>query len=318
MIYRGAGIIVPIIVFAIGWIVSFWFKDTTLGNANYIAWTALYSFIPLLLAGIGLLGSSRNGKKHDFFFIPVIFWAIAVGGICVYAFVSPWRTGREIQAQAMEKSMPVHNIHFYNPLGDTMRYLLADLSYKGGSTSEDQVDPYRSVEVMAVGKSFLLSSLDNAGEAYMTLPNPGDFNKSKYKVVKKDKDVIYQLILPEFSGNSNVYESLWMLMDENYNMIAVDISGLYDATKLESSNIAKTDWTKQIAKQYKGTELIEVRLKASGAANSVVVTDPDRYIPSAIEAKQSAYVLIVHHKDQALTNAFLAEQLEGFIETPAN
>lgn len=318
MIYRGAGIIVPIIVLATGWIVSFWFKDTTLGNANYIAWTALYSFILLLLAGIGFLGSSRDGKKHDFFFVPVIVWALVMGGVCLYAFISPWKSGREIQAEAMEKSLPVHNIHFYNPLGDTMRYLLADLSYKGGVTSEDQVDPYRSVEVMAVGKSFLLSSLYNTGEAHMTLPDPGNFDKSKYMKVKSGKDEVYQRILPEFSGSSDIYESLWMLMDANYNMVAIDITSLYNGTKMESGNIAKTDWTKQIAGQYKGTELIEVRLKPSGEFNSVVVTDPDRYIPSAIEAKQSAYVLIVHHKDQPLTNAFLTEQLEGFIETPAN
>ena len=49
IIYRGLGILVPIVLFIVGWIVSFWYKDTRIGNPDFMGWTLFYTAIVCLL-----------------------------------------------------------------------------------------------------------------------------------------------------------------------------------------------------------------------------------------------------------------------------
>lgn len=89
LIWKGAGIAVPIIVFICGWISSFWFEDTRLGNLPFIGLAFLIACIPVGLIGLGLSGSKdENGNKvgggHSFFFIPVAWWGLILAGAGVY------------------------------------------------------------------------------------------------------------------------------------------------------------------------------------------------------------------------------------------
>jgi len=98
MIWRGAGIAVPIIFFICGWIVSYWFEDTRLGNPDFMGWTSFYAGIVTLLAGVVILGMGSEPKKlepgevpvrvrHDFFWIPVLIWGVILLGLSIYLLI---------------------------------------------------------------------------------------------------------------------------------------------------------------------------------------------------------------------------------------
>ncbi len=91
LIWKGAGIAVPIIFFITGWICSYFFEDTRLGNMSYVGTTMLFSALPVLLIGLGLSQPDENGVKrsHSFFFLPVALWGVIfiVGGIVLRWFL---------------------------------------------------------------------------------------------------------------------------------------------------------------------------------------------------------------------------------------
>lgn len=84
-IYRGAGLMVPILLFISCWIVSYWIEDTRLGNPEYMGWSMFWAGIPIFLVG-GLIavGNSPDAETGevpektycDLFFIPAWIWGL--------------------------------------------------------------------------------------------------------------------------------------------------------------------------------------------------------------------------------------------------
>ena len=91
LVWRGAGILVPIAFFISGWITSYSFEDPTLGNAPYMFWTLLWSGIVVTLVGLLTLPISKDeetGKwaysgNHSFLWVPVIGWGLLFLFLCV-------------------------------------------------------------------------------------------------------------------------------------------------------------------------------------------------------------------------------------------
>lgn len=76
---------VPILFLISCWIVSYWFPDTTLGNAPYIGWSMFWAGIPIfLVGGLMAMGNSPDAETgevpekvySDFFFIPSWIWGV--------------------------------------------------------------------------------------------------------------------------------------------------------------------------------------------------------------------------------------------------
>lgn len=92
-IWRGAGIMVPIVLFICCWICSYSFEDTRLGNPDYMGWSMIWAGIPLFIIG-GLVAASNlpdaeTGEKpeksyNDFFFIPIWIWGLFFLGFGIY------------------------------------------------------------------------------------------------------------------------------------------------------------------------------------------------------------------------------------------
>ena len=55
IIWRGFGIVVPIVLLISAWITSYWFEDTRVGNTSYLGWTLLWAGIVLILAALAAL-----------------------------------------------------------------------------------------------------------------------------------------------------------------------------------------------------------------------------------------------------------------------
>ncbi|MEI6312151.1 MAG: hypothetical protein WCP57_07835 [Bacteroidota bacterium] len=106
IIWRGFGIIVPIIFLIIGFIICFFFDgmNTKFSNPNYLKWTAGISSLPILLLGLGTLFdfekkelANKTGFKrfwfyckqpwnHHFMFVPIFVWGLIliITSICLF------------------------------------------------------------------------------------------------------------------------------------------------------------------------------------------------------------------------------------------
>ena len=91
-IWRGFGIVVPIIFGLSAWITSYWFEDPKLGNTPYIGWSMLWAGIVLILFALMSFGGDLDengeptGKKsyNDFFWIPIWVWCLGFIGGSIY------------------------------------------------------------------------------------------------------------------------------------------------------------------------------------------------------------------------------------------
>lgn len=89
LVWRGAGIVVPVIFIATAFIISRWEENSMKG-----IWQSCLA-AGILLAVIGAFtlpgkvmdrgtGQMVSKKKHDFFFLPIIVWGILLTAAGVY------------------------------------------------------------------------------------------------------------------------------------------------------------------------------------------------------------------------------------------
>lgn len=91
IVWRGIGIVVPILTFTIAWILSYWYEDTTMGNTSYSGLILILTGSILIPIGIFTWKGKEVKdvgqhyiKKHDFFFIPLLIWGIIFLGLGIY------------------------------------------------------------------------------------------------------------------------------------------------------------------------------------------------------------------------------------------
>lgn len=98
IIWKGKGILVPIIFFAIAFIVSFFVTGKTIfGNTTLMSWSCLISGLLLLLIGFASLPEKNNNgvqrtllslfNRDTFFFIPIIVWGVLCTSLGIFLFI---------------------------------------------------------------------------------------------------------------------------------------------------------------------------------------------------------------------------------------
>jgi hypothetical protein len=318
IIYRGLGILVPIVLLIAGWIVSFWYKDTRIGNPDFMGWTLFYTAIVCLLLGIGAYGAGEeeraaNGqrvakKRPHFFFVPIIFWGPIFGGISAFLLLSSGKKADDKTNEALIVStVPV--IHFYNPTTDTLDYLIYA---KDGLSEQQALDPFTTAAVEASGKSYVLGALNRSGEATMTLPYYEEYDAKLYETVKDGERSIDQRLIRPLSKQPNDYEDNWLLLDGSYDLMVVDVTELYDGT-IKKEKVAKIDWMKKIKSRHSGSELIELSIAPSTPKGSVYVSDPNTYLPVSNAKERSVYMIITFDSKEEVTNDFIKGSVERVI-----
>ncbi|MCD6068141.1 MAG: hypothetical protein K0S33_2967 [Bacteroidetes bacterium] len=319
-VWRGIGIAVPIVFFLIGWIVSYWFKDTTLGNGTYIGWVCLYSAIVCLLLGAAALGmgkseTNENGtsapkKKHDFFFVPVIFWAGIFGALSAWLLLSG---GEKKDSLAGITKDPVADtirmLRFYNPTPDTLMYVLSD---KYGYFEKEKLKPYSSIERYAPKSSYLLAGMRKNGESTLALPGKKDFDTTKYEKVKEGDTFIYQRTITRPTKEANDYDDAWVLLSSGFDMVVINISDLYEGKLLKKEKIAGIKWIEKIHSKHPGDELIEPFVKPA-AGETVNVINPNTLLPVSCREKEAVYILITYPFNQELTNEFISGEISRLV-----
>ena len=294
-IWRGFGLIVPIVAAICAWIVGYWFDDHSVGNKSYSGWVSFYTAIVLLLPGLAMLGGTpeEDGtkKKHDFFFIPVLFWALIFGGLSVFCLftrdsepdentASAVQTGEETQP---EKEKLYRTVNFLNSSEDTLVCVI-----KTDDRSEKiTVEPksWKPMELLVDSYTFVINDMAGANRATFTtgpLGNP--------------------------SGSKVDYESGWIQMDNGgHKLLLINVMPMMPAD-FTSSDLKKYDWTTYVIEEFDGRSFMEPKVPKGETYNSRVL-EPGDFLPSKLGTDETCYALITVPGDQKLTNEYLIERL---------
>lgn len=309
------GILVPIIFFITGWIVSFWIKDARVGNPDFIGWTSFYTAIICLLLGLGTFGGKdENGNpipknRHHFFYIPILFWGLILGGLSAYLLLAAGKKADEAAKEEAAVADTIPRINFYNPTSDTLLYVISDES---GLFEKEKLEPFTTYTREVDVRSYLLAGLTTEGESTLALPSAKDYDTSLYVNIKEGDSYIRQRIIHKLSGVAGSYEQNWMLLNGDYDMIVVDVTELYDGT-INKEKAAKIDWMKKIRSRHSGKELIELKIMPSKAGGSVYVSNPNTYLPISNSKDRSVYMVLTFLHDEEVGNDFIKESVEYVI-----
>lgn len=295
-IWRGLGIIVPIVFFITGWIVSYWFEDTRFGNASYVGWVSFYSAIVLLLPGIGLWSGDKDeeGKtvRAHFMFIPVLIWSLGLGGLSAYLLLTrdsgPAGNTATVQNDDHDRddvsagsSVKTYRVvNFINSSTDSMRVIIR---YDGKKVEEIAVGPRSWIPREMETRTYTFTSYDKRGKEVMIL---------------KDKQIA--------EAKKGDYTDCWIQLDGGeHDLVLMDVTPALPAD-FKKSDLNGVDWTKQVVKVYKGNDLMSFDLSIVNGGNTIL--EPGDLLPLTTKEK-TMFSLITVPSDQQLTNDYLVERL---------
>lgn len=329
LVWRGAGIIVPILVFICAMCYT-WISgdpDGTLGNINTWKWATLISSPLLLLIGLGLFAPSEDEqgnkvrKKHDFFWIPVFVWGIILGGICIYTWFFAGKS--EAKPTPSEESNPVVDgndvekenavakrvVHFYNPSDkDSMGYLASD-NTETETNEEGMLAPLQSMSLeLPSGNSYLFGGFNAQGNIVLSLPaDKQDVDTSLYVVVEGKEGNFYQRILRKATPEEDDNDDAWLVLDGKTKMLLVNVSTAC-ADGVSKDAILKAKWSNSIQEEYEATDLIEPLYKMYQKDKMIRVFGPGDDLPT--NAKESDLIyLLVPYRGEKDKNALIAKTI---------
>lgn len=317
LIWRGMGIIVPIIFFITAWIVSYWYDsgETTLGNSSYIGWTSLFAGIAVLLIGLVLMagGSDEEGeepgpkKKHDFFYLPVFVWGLLLGGLSLYMLVFAGKSASDDPAPSEPESTEVtapapttRIVNFYNPTEEPLTYIVADET-GGGLISRKEVAPMSSLSLELEQGTYLFSAFDQDKEKTLTLPATKTIaaDETKYKMHQDDQGPFYQRILNPATVETDDYDEAWLVLDGTHNMLLLKVNQVCTGAVSEE-DINGIDWSEEIQARYDARDLIEPLFRQYEKNKQIKVVEPGQKIPGSIAEDEVYFLLTLDPGDDNL------------------
>ena len=289
-IWRGAGIAVPIITFICGWIVSYSFDDTRLGNLDFTGWMLIWSGIVNAVLGILLLlannaeplpGEEIKKAKHDFFWLPVWIWGIAFIGLGIY-FVNTYeptrKTAKEDVVYEEEEFTGERIIHFYNSMQDTA-----------------------TVEVHDKNNDLIMSEIIPP-----TYSRYLEFEAGEYTVTYADQEEEFK-----FQGttdeDSSSYKHGWYIVGNQAKLILLDVTPAC-RSDINKTELAEIDWTSKIQKEYPVKSYLEMAINLPND-NKLTVYSPYIQLPLKIGEKETVFALIAFDKDETITEKALDERV---------
>jgi hypothetical protein len=308
LVWRGMGIAVPIIVFLTGLLVS-WISgdpDTRIGNPSFMGWTSLFSGIVILLLGLALLGSSEdeNGnkvkKKHDFFWIPVFVWGIALALLSIYLLVfqakgSPATTSAvgsaDSTTQVSEKLPTTRTVNFFNPTKDTLGFIIAD-DTKDGLIESTMVPPLSFASRTLEKGTYMFVGIDNKGGNTLILPDrefAGD--KKKYRMHEDEKGSFYQRIVNPATKQTDDYDEAWISLDGKSDLLVVNVTTACDPEVTESA-VKGADWAGSIQEENDARDMMEPMFLKFLPDETITVVAPGEKLPTEVAENEVIYLLV--------------------------
>lgn len=296
-IWRGLGLIVPIVFGICAWIVSYWYDDTRLGNASFMGWACFYASIVLLLPGIGMWGTTdENGKKsrfhHHFMFVPVLFWSLGLGALCAWLLFTrdPQPTENTVLAAQVEEPEKDQDETVYrtiNFLNSSTDKLVCVFSNDVG-TERLEVEPKSWLPFDVVPGACSFSVKDAKGKTLV------DFSLNK---------------MADPTESTDDYDAAWVQLDGGeHKLLMVDVTPMMP-DDFKSDNLKETDWTKQVIKEYDGKSMMEPYIPKDEIGKARML-EPGDLLPSKTKSGEKVYALITVPANKKLTNEYLQERFK--------
>jgi hypothetical protein len=325
IVWKGIGIIVPILLVAIGYIVSLFYEDKTLGNTNLLGWAFFYSSIIFILVGLAVAlpseeEKSKTGKKltlwrHTFFFLPILFWGLIFLILCIYLLLiyNPNPVFKFDEAKYNLEQTPSEStiIHFYNPSGDSIRYSIVDVN---GEEEVADLAGYTSELVSSTGEKdecylFGGRTLDGEFRMFIQPKDEKNYDKNKYRVIKEDGENIYMRKIQKPTIETNDVDDVWILVDSEYKLALIDVTNIYSNGKLKRDLINKVNWLEKIEQKYSGDDVIVVDKVHPQKDGTIKVISPNTAFTEEITAKTKIYFLLDYSSDEDLNKKYIAEEI---------
>jgi hypothetical protein len=329
LVWRGFGIVVPIIFVLTGLLVS-WISgdpDTRIGNPSFLGWTSMISGILLFLLGLVTWGGTEQQdaqgntvrKKHDFFYVPILIWGVLLGGLSVYLLVFAVKAQKPAEtsstgaadslAAAGTEKPATRTVNFYNPTQETLTALVGD-EMGDGLIEKKEVAPGRIFSIELPEGDYLFSALHADDKTAFTFPAAADADdRSKYVLHEDAKGKFYQRILNPSTPEKDDYDEAWVMMDGKTGFLLVNVTTACDAGVTEKA-IRGADWSGAIQAEYSGDDLMEPLYKQFLKNEFIKVVGPGQALPDAAAANEVYYLLVPFggkgDKNTVITNAVVA------------
>jgi hypothetical protein len=322
LVWRGMGIMVPI-TFIISCLLTGWISgdhDYTLGNSHMLGWGSLWTAIICLLMGVVALGGEAKDeqgnpvkKKHDFFWIPVIVWALIFGGLSLYLLVFAGKSEPEpstlsdilnapesSDADSTEEDFSniMRVVNFYNPTDDSLTYIVADENGEG-LIERATVAPRSFVSKEMTAGTYMFSAYNQAKETTLSLPAKEDAGDEKrYRKYKDDKGSFYQRILDAQTEDTDDYDEAWLVLDGETDLLVVNITEACDPD-YTLAMMKEGDWADAIQEELDTRDLVEPLFKSYFEGKRLSVLAPGAKIPTDIEADQVICLLVPYRGEKS-------------------
>jgi hypothetical protein len=324
-IWRGIGIIVPILLFGIGYICSLFYEDKRLGNTDLMGWTLFYSCILFLLIGLAVgLPSEEEKEKgmkfkwnnHTFFYIPILIWGIIAMVFSIYFLMiyNPNAVDDSVDFQTNQTESTEDKktkIHFYNPTEDSLIYYTYD---EYGTDEAVKLAGYTSEMIYTSGEENQANYIGATtfDDTFTLNILPEDFKKydqTKFVKIKEEGKEYFLRKIKQATAATNDVDDIWVLLDENYHLALIDVSEIYSSGKINRNSIEKINWLSKVKEKYQGNDIIEVNVKYPDKNGKIKMIGPNFEFPVTIEGETKVYFLLDYLNDEDLTKAYITKEI---------
>jgi hypothetical protein len=293
--WRGAGIMIPILLGISFWITSYWFEDTRFGNYAYMGWSILWPSILITLGGLTDLMKNEpdeNGKvepktPNDLFWIPLIIWGPILLGISIYLIFKGPGEGygdnkkdySEYIEDVEEAEAEVNDVllNFYNDYDDTTYIEL----FESNSTESLANADMAPKKVMYVRYEYGDYDIQvNEGFGSFTLPEPTDVDET------------------------TKYYSNWLVLGAETDLVLVNVSEAC-RSDINETELKEIDWSKNVVASYDGDDIIEVVLNDDNPKAVYSVYNPGYDLPLELEENEVVFTMIPFSKSKGYSESFL-------------
>jgi len=337
-IWRGMGIIVPIIFLITGWIVSYWFDDTRLGNTIFLGWTAFYTGIIVTVLGLGANTTDIDGEtgkvlpkaKHDFFFIPILLWGLFLLGLGIYwIWLSPVPSDEynsefdslsniEELLEEMDdldtEYLSWRYVNVYNGTTDTVSYTFYS-DIRGDEPHEGSLEGKKFDQIKVKEGNYCVQSTGQNGELILNqndMINADLFKEKRRNWIKEEVrrsgEYIYKRKVGPYTYDSKDYDEAWICIDSIHNFVLIDIKAACEIG-MEEEDFEYIDWERRIIEWYDGRDLIEPLYNADRRGMTIKIIGPWLRIPITAKNNEKIYAIISYEKDEVVDQEFLQKRI---------
>jgi hypothetical protein len=305
IIWRGAGILIPILFFLSGWITSYWYDDVTLGNTEYMKWTLLGPGILLTLIGLVLLPigtDEETGKKkyvgnHDMFWIPMVVWGILFLSISIKFFVTDTTAENETEFEEVYAEEEEDKAET-----EAKDYVMNEKGIKEGERVVKIYNPTSepiTVYVYPPGKGDDALSGDVPAKDHLFIALAEGDHVVQFNNTKKEFSV---------KGSSTIdnYDSddVWIVLADDMDLLLVDVTA--SCSKITKTELREIDWSGKLHKRYNGNEKINMDVKQT-EGKYFEIREPYYNLPISHTDKEHIYSIIPIPSADEATDEFIEE-----------